>query len=201
MKIKLTWRIWLLIIFLAFSFFSILGFPLILFQDGVLVASVDGNSTSFEQGLREGQIITKIDGKDILNLEDYSIAMENKFNLNKSVKTIIQTKKTQVILFSDLPPKITVSEIPKTNIKTGLDISGGARALVEAEEFELSKSDTNDLTNIIKNRLNVYGLEDIKVSSISDFSGNNYVKIEIAGATPEDLRSLISEQGKFEAKV
>lgn len=201
MKLKLTWRIWLLIIFLAFSFLSILGFPLLLFQKGVLIESVDSNSTSFEQGLRGGQIITEIDGKEILNLEDYSIAMENKFNLNKSVKTTIQTKEIQVILFSDSPPKITVSEIPKTNIKTGLDISGGARALVEAEEFELSRSDTDDLTNIIRNRLNVYGLEDIKVSSISDFSGNNYVKIEIAGATPEDLRTLISEQGKFEAKV
>lgn len=201
MKIKLTWKIWLLVIFIVFSFLSILGFPLILFQEGVLVTSIDSNSTSFEQGLREGQIITKIDGKEILDLEDYSKAMENKFNLNKSVKTTIQTKKTQVILFSRLPPEITVSEIPKTNIRTGLDISGGARAIVEAEEFELSKSDTEDLTGIIKNRLNVYGLEDIKVSSISDFTGNNYVKIEIAGATPEDLRNLISEQGKFEAKI
>ena len=201
MKNNLTWRIWLLIIFLAFSFLSILGFPLLLFQDGVLVTSVATDSTSFEQGLREGQIITKIDGKEIFNLEDYAMAMENKFNLNKSVKTTIQTKKIQLILFSDLPPKITVSEIPKTNIKTGLDISGGARALVEAEEFDLSKSDAEDLKDIIRNRLNVYGLEDIKVSSISDFSGNNYVKIEIAGSTPEDLRTLISEQGKIEAKV
>ena len=71
MKNKLTWKIWLLIIFIVFSFSSILisSNGITFFQTGVLVASVDGNSTSFEQGLREGQIITEIDGKEILNLD------------------------------------------------------------------------------------------------------------------------------------
>ena len=201
MKNKLTWKIWLLIVFIIFSLLSILGFPPIFLQKGILITSIDSDSPSFEQGLREGQIIIGIDGKEILNLEDYSIAMSGKFNSNENVKTIMQTKETQIILFSNSAPKITISELPKTNIRTGLDISGGARALVEAEEFELSPSDTDDLTDIIRNRLNVYGLEDIAVSSISDFSGNNYVKIEIAGATPNDLKDLISEQGKFEAKI
>ena len=54
---------------------------------------------------------------------------------------------------------------------------------------------------MISNRLNVYGLQDIQVSPISDLSGNNYVSIEIAGATPNDLESLISQQGKFVAMI
>ena len=201
MKTKFTWRIWLLIIFLLFSFISILGFPLAIFQEGVLITSVDINSTAFEQGLREGQIITSIDGQEIVDLEDYSNSLEKKFSSNEKIKTIINTKKAELILFSNSPPEITVSEIPKTNIQTGLDISGGARALVEAQDFKLSSSNAKDLSDVIKNRLNVYGLEDIQVSPISDFSGNNFVKIEIAGATPEDLKNLISEQGKFEAKI
>ena len=54
---------------------------------------------------------------------------------------------------------------------------------------------------VLLNRLNVYGIEDIKVTPITDLSGNNFVKIEIAGATPSDLKELISEQGKFVAKI
>lgn len=32
-------------------------------------------------------------------------------------------------------------------------------------------------------------------------SGNNFINVEIAGATPTDLKYLISSQGKFEAKI
>ena len=201
MKIKLTWRLWVLVVALVLSLFSIFGFSLNFFQEGVLITSINANSTAFEQGLKQGDIIIEIDGQKIKNLEDYSKIVQGKFNSNESVKTIIQTKNSEVILFSNKPIEITVSKIPLTNIKTGLDISGGARALLKAQDLELSSQDTEELARIIENRLNVYGIEDIKVDSISDLSGDNFVKIEIAGATPSDLRELISEQGKFEAKI
>jgi len=201
MKIKLTWRLWVLVVALVLSLFSIFGFSLNYFQEGVLITSINTNSTAFEQGLKQGDIIIEIDGKKIKNLEDYSNILQGKFVSNTSVKTIIQTKNSKIILFSNKPIEITVSKIPLTNIKTGLDISGGARALLKAQDLELSSQDTEELARIIENRLNVYGIEDIKVDSISDLSGNNFVKIEIAGATPSDLRELISEQGKFEAKI
>ena len=201
MKINLTWRMWVLIVAVVLSLLSIFGFSLNFFQEGVLVTSVDTNSIAFEEGLKQGDIITGIDGKKISNLEDYSKIIQGKFNSNESVKTIIQTKDSEIILFSNKPVEITVSEIPMTNIKTGLDISGGARALVRAQEIDLSSKDAEELARIIENRLNVYGIEDIKVDSISDLYGDNFVKIEIAGATPSDLRELISQQGKFEAKI
>jgi len=200
MKFKFTWRIWILIIALALSFLSIFG-SFNLFQEGVLITSVDQNSTAFKEGLRQGQIITYIDGKQINNLDDFSNVLINKFENNKSVKIIITTKDSEIILFSSQPLEITVSEIPKTNLRFGLDLSGGARALVKAQNFDLSPEDSKELSRIIENRLNVYGIEDIKVSSISDLSGTNYVRIEIAGSTPKDIENLISQQGKFEAKI
>jgi len=203
MKIKLTWRLWVLLIAIVLSFLFILITPngIAFFQTGILVTSVDTNSTAYEQGLKQGDIIIKIDGKEIKNLEDYSKIIQEKFNSNKTLKTIIQTKDSEVILFSSNPPQITVSKIPLTNIKTGLDISGGARALIKAQDLDLSSKEAEELAKIIENRLNVYGIEDIKVDAISDLSGNNFVKIEIAGLTPSDLRELISQQGKFEAKI
>jgi len=201
MKIELNWRIWVLIVAVVLSLLAIFGFSLNFFQEGVIVTSVDPNSVAFEEGLKQGDVIIRIDGQQIIDLESYSEIVKKKINLNGSVKTVIQTKTSEIILFSNKSLGITVSEIPLTNIKTGLDISGGARALIQAQEIELSSKDSEELARIVENRLNVYGIEDIKVSSISDLSGSYFVKIEIAGATPSDLRELISQQGKFEAKI
>ena len=96
---KLGFRIWLLIIILILSLISIFITPNFL-QKGVLITSVDPNSTSFEQGLRQGQVITTIDGKEITTLEDFTNALQGKYGLNESVKTIFQTKENEVILFS-----------------------------------------------------------------------------------------------------
>jgi len=201
MKFKLTWKIWLLIIILAFSLLSIFGFPPTFFEKGVLVTSVETNSTAFEQGLRQGQIIVGIDGEKISDIEGFSNALQGKFPSSENVRISFQTKDSEVVLFSKTPPEITVSEIPKTNIKLGLDLQGGARALIQAQDRKLTSSEVNDLITITSNRFNVFGIEDIQVRSVSDLVGNNYMLIEIAGATPKDLRELIENQGKFEAKI
>ncbi|MDO8623510.1 MAG: PDZ domain-containing protein [archaeon] len=201
MKIKFTWKIWLLIFVLALSLLSIFGFPPKIFEKGIMITSVEQNSTAFEQGLRTGQIITSIDGASIQNLDDFSKAIKGKFLSNENIKTTIKTRDNEYIFFSNQMPEITVSEIPKTNIKTGLDLSGGARALVKAKNKTLSSSEITDLVDITKNRFNVYGLSDMNVVGVSDLTGNHYMLIEIAGATPKDLEDLISQQGKFEGKI
>lgn len=201
MKIKLTWKIWLLIIAVALSLLSIFGMPPIFLQKGVLITSVDSNSTIFEEGLRQGQIIMEIDGVKINNVEDFSKIMQEKFPSEENVKTIITTKDSEYILFSKSPPEITVSDIPKSYLKTGLDLSGGSRALVQAKDKKLTSKELNDLIEITSNRFNEFGLTDVKVLPVSDLAGNHYMSIEIAGATPKDLEKLISEQGKFEAKI
>jgi len=198
---KLGWKIWLLIVFLIFSLLAIFGFPPTFMQKGVLITSVETDSVAFEQGLNQGQIIISIDGNVMENLEAYSNYILEKFPVEEETKIIIQTKDGEYVLFSDKIPKITVSEIPKTNIKMGLDLAGGARALVQAQDKELTSDEVNDLAEVIETRLNVYGIADVDVMPISDLSGEHYVRIEIAGATPTDLEKLISEQGKFEAKI
>ena len=201
MRKKLTLRIWILIILVALSLISVFGLPPLFLEKGVLITSVEANSTAFEQGLRQGQIITSMDGKTVETVDDLSKIIQEKFPSNSDVKTIIQTKKSEVILFSTEAPQITVSDIPKTNIKTGLDLAGGARALIQAQDKKLSKEEIADLVAITSNRFNVYGISDIKVSPVSDLAGDHFMLIEIAGATPKDLKQLIEQQGKFEAKI
>lgn len=201
MKLNYNWKIWLLITFIVLSLIMIFGIPLTFFQKGVLVTSVNPNSLEFQDGIRSGQIITSVNGQSIETLEDYSKIIQETFISGENVKLTLTTKEAEVILFSNSAPNLTVSEIPKTNIKVGLDLAGGSRALVKAKEKSLLDSEANELADVIANRLNVYGLEDIKVDRITDLSGENFVRIEIAGTTPEDVKSLISEQGKFEAKI
>lgn len=197
---KLSWKIWLLIIVLIFSIISIFGLVPTFLQKGVLITSVGTNSTAFEQGLRQGQIITNVDGQEIENLADFSEIMKNKFT-GESVKLILTTKDSEVILFSNTAPEITVSKIPKTNIKLGLDLSGGSRALIQAQEKKLSAAEMNDLVDITNNRFNEFGISDISVRPVTDLAGNRFMLVEIAGATPKDLEDLLSKQGKFEAKI
>jgi preprotein translocase subunit SecD len=200
MKKKLTWRIWLWIILVILSLLAIFYNPNYTFQKGVLITSVTQNSSAFEQGLRQGQIITAIDGKTVSSSEDYSKMIQEKFNSNETVKTTITTKDAEYVVFSNTID-LTVSNLPKTNLKLGLDLSGGARALVQAQNHTLTSSEVNDLVSVVSNRLNVYGISDITVRPVSDLAGNNFMLVEIAGATPADLQDLISQQGKFEAKV
>ena len=117
MKIKLTWRIWLLIIVLALSLLSIFVTPngIAFFQKGVLITSVESNSTAFEQGLRQGQIIIGIDEEKIDNLEDFSNTIQKKFPSEKSV--IFVTEDKEIPYFSEQPPNMTVSEIPGQKLK------------------------------------------------------------------------------------
>jgi len=203
MKTKLTWKIWLLIIIIALSLLSIFitSSGIAFFQKGVLVTNIESNSIAFEQGLRQGQIITEIDGQEIISIEDFSRIIQEKFPSDESIKTIFKTKNSEIILFSKQAPEIIVSEIPKTNIKMGLDLAGGSRALVQAQDKKLSSTEINDLVDVISNRLNVYGIADMNVRPVSDLTGNHFMLIEIAGATPGDLEELISKQGKFEAKI
>ncbi len=201
MKQKLTWKIWLLIIVLALSLLSIFGMPPTFSQKGVLIKSVESNSIAFEQGLRSGQVIISIDSKKVDSFEDFTKIIQEKFPSEEKIKTTIQTKQEEFILYDNQTPQIIVSDIPMTNLKMGLDLVGGSRALVQAENKKLSASEITELVDVIRNRLNVYGIADMNIRSVSDLSGDNYILIEIAGATLADLEKLISEQGKFEAKI
>ncbi|MEN9626390.1 MAG: hypothetical protein RL557_718, partial [archaeon] len=192
----MNWKVWLLIACLLTA--ALIIFPLE-FNSGAKIVSVDFNSTAAEAGLRAGQIITAVDGKAVKNSNDYISAI-SQFPTAEKTKVIITTNEGEVILFTDTVPALTVKEVEHTRIKTGLDLSGGARALVKPE-MVVSQAEMQDLIAITSNRLNEFGIADVSVRAISDLSGENYMLVEIAGSTPAELENLIAQQGKFEAKI
>jgi len=83
-----------------------------------------------------------------------------------------------------------------------LDLQGGTRVLLQpVSDEEITDQDINDLIKVLENRLNVYGLSDIKIRAAEDWAGNRFVLVELAGTTEEEVQELISQQGYFEAKI
>ena len=200
---KITWRVWLLIGFIIFSLLAIFvsqGPTISYFSNGVIVKSVEPNSTIFAAGLKTGDIFKSINDNPINSLADYENALKN--ISNTSQKLDIKTSSGEIIgLFnSSLINDVTVDIIPKTNLKAGLDIEGGAKAVIGAQNHSLTADEVSRLIDISQNRLNIYGLTDMKIYP-QNVLGNNFMVIEIAGASQSNLESLITQQGKFEAKV
>jgi hypothetical protein len=202
--IKPTFRIWILITAILLSLIAIFSIPPMIFEDGVIVTSVRQNSTIFQDGLREGMTIQLINGQTTNSIEDYAAALAPLNNLaeNETQKLTIQTKEIEIInLYTkQIINDISVEEIASTRIKTGLDLRGGARAFIKAD-VPLNDVQLGDLIAVSEQRLNVYGLSDVKFFKVTTSSGENIMGIEIAGSSPDDLEELIAKQGKFEAKI
>ncbi len=203
-QMKITFRIWVLIIVVLLSLISIFGLPPQGLEKGLLVTSVDQNSTAFQDGLREGMIIQSINGNEIISIQDYALAMEQMSNLeeNQTEKLTIQTDQIEIINLYDktVVGDISLEEIPLTRIKTGLDLRGGARAFIKAD-VPLSDAELDDLIAVSEQRLNVYGLSDVKFFKVKTSDNDNLMGMEIAGSSPDDLEELIAKQGHFEAKI
>ena len=184
------------LIFLAIFLIIFFSIP-----KGVVISSISSDSPFFTEGLRKGMIILSINQNSIKNMEDYSRVLNNLNFSTENRKIEISLTSETFIFFTNKTPDFVVSEISKTNIKTGLDLSGGSRAILKPENITLSQNQMNDLVAVTSNRLNTFGISDVDIRSISDLEGNRFLRVEVAGINPEDLKELIGQQGKFEAKV
>jgi len=97
---------------------------------------------------------------------------------------------------------LRVQDAPKTNLIKGLDLQGGTRVMLKPAEGEnVSDDDLDMVISSLKERLDVYGLANIPIRTMSDLLGNKFIIIEIAGINEEEIKDLLSKQGKFEAKI
>ncbi len=147
-------------------------------------------------GLSENLTLEKINGQQIENINSF---VSLKYELEPKAEIKLITNKG-IHEFTASSIAFTVGKIKTTNLKAGLDIQGGAKALVKPEQ-KVSADEITDLVSITREKLNVYGISDVVVRGVTDLSGNNYMLVEVAGATPSELKDLIGSQGKFEARI
>lgn len=121
---------------------------------------------------------------------------------NKTVNITV-TKEEPIVITKVIgvePLGFQIYDAPTNNIKKGLDIAGGTRVIMEPAQ-PLTDDQRDFVLENIRQRLNVYGLSDIVVRSTTDFTGESYILVEIAGASKDEVSKLLSQQGKFEAYV
>jgi preprotein translocase subunit SecD len=131
-----------------------------------------------------------------------NITVENITQLvNKTRNKTIYVPKTETIVIGMEDIGLKVYDSPTSNIRKGLDLEGGTRVLLRPEE-KLSADMFDLLLDNMERRLNIYGLSDIVIRKAGDLlSDEQYIIVEIAGVNEEDVKTLISQQGVFEAKV
>jgi len=195
-QILTSWKVLLLIVVVAGAIIAIgprFGVK------GVLIKSVEPNSTAAINGMKADEVITRIDGQRIADLADWSAAMAS---LEPGIVRITtdEDQYSLVVKENVTDLGLVVKDVPTTNLKQGLDLVGGVRVLLQPAEA-ISAQQLDDTIEITKRRLNVYGLADVVVRQVKDLEGNQYVLVEVAGATREGVRELIGKQGKFEAKI
>jgi len=125
-------------------------------------------------------------------------------NVTKNITRSVPKKEIKIVGTKN--PGLTVYPAPTANIRKGLDLQGGTRVLLQPEEF-LSEEELEILLDNMRQRLNVYGLTDVVIRSAQDLpealggSGKQFIIVEIAGATEQEVNTLLAQQGKFEAKI
>ncbi len=182
-------RVLVYLFFLALFIIFILPNP---FAGGVVVKSVATDSPFFGK-LQPGEAITWVNEKDIESKEDF-YAFEN----FTGVLRLMHNGKLELANV-DKYIGITLSAAPKSKINFGIDIIGGTRVLLKIKE-NVSQDIVEQAIATLETRINIYGLREAKIQSVSAES-EKLIQIEMAGGSREEIEALLAKQGKFEAKI
>ena len=85
-------------------------------------------------------------------------------------------------------------------IKLGLDLQGGLRVVLQADEENPSETDLDTARNIVENRVNEFGVSEPLVQT----SGTNRIVVELPGLSAEDqdrALGLIGQQAVLEFRL
>jgi len=194
-----SWKVWVLIAFIVMAFIAIAPNP---FASGVEITSVTSNSTAEINELEVGMVIESLGSDATDSVSDYSKAISKyspgdiiEFNTDQGTFKVLATEQNNETYVG-----ITVGPVKTSNLKKGLDLAGGVRALLKPVE-DVDEQTLQDVILITEKRLNAYGISDISVRQVGDLEGNDYIQVEVPGANKEEVADLLQRQGKFEAKI
>lgn len=185
------WRIWLVLICVVGSLILIAPSP---YQKGVVVKSIESGSPFFGK-IQTGESITWANEKDINSPQDLY-----EFENFTGTFRFIHSGNLDLVDIVNPGLGITVSKPASSNLQFGLDLVGGTRVLLEPKG-NISDAIVQQITATLETRINVFGLKEAKFQTIKDVSGNNYIQIEMAGGSAEEVQNLLAKEGKFEGKI
>ncbi len=165
--------------------------------------SLNSNLTIIESAdfapVKKNAKLLEINNELVASLEDFNRILAKTIPKNK---VEIKTEKSTYAFLTTGDLGIAAKKSKTSNIEKGLELEGGTRVVLKPiTEKEVTANQINNVVDVMNKRMNVYGLADIKISPSKDLDGNWFVVAEIAGATREEVRDIISKQGVFEAKI
>ncbi|MBD3312204.1 hypothetical protein GF352_01985 [archaeon] len=216
LKIIKEWKLWLLALLIIYSLIIIHPFSP---TSGVLI---EGVRSPAPKELEVGSVITGItisslNGSKralfrVNNLTEYNQALTN-LGLNDTVRVKYRSEvipynyeTREAIAFrpverdNETSIGLIVGEVPGSNLNFGLEIIGGTKVLLTPNRT-LTSDESENLVEVLKQRLNLFGLKEVPVNFVTDLTGNQYVRIEFAGASEDDVKLLLEKEGAFEGRV
>jgi preprotein translocase subunit SecD len=147
-----------------------------------------------------GGVVDALSDGDLVRIETLARYTTDEITGSRSLH-IFKQEQSYVVYYNETTDiGLDVYDAPTTNLKKGLDLQGGTRVLLQPEE-EVSSEDMDLIIENLQQRLNVYGLTDLVITQATDLEGLQYILVEIAGVTEDEVASVIGSQGKFEAKI
>ncbi|MBW2994979.1 hypothetical protein KY312_01365 [Candidatus Woesearchaeota archaeon] len=195
----------ILLFFLLAALFAVSPMP---WRSGVIIKSVERNSSAYNAGMLPEPKVRPVGKERIISVDNFPIKTSEDYydyvsDIEPNRTVLIKTSKQTYRFSSDINGSlgIRVSDAPTNNLRKGLDLTGGIRVVLKPER-ELADDEEHILdftVESLRQRLNVYGLSDILVKKIT--WPEQYILVEVADATEEEVKDLIGSQGKFEAKI
>jgi len=183
------------IIVLVFTILiSLASLSRIFFQQSWLEVSFVNESANC-QNVKIGDRISQIGGRIINSLEDFRLALED-VKKGDFVPMVSNGQPASCIAIEDKNLGFSLREQKTKVLNFGIDIEGGARVLLRIASNATS-TQSQEIAKILTERLNAYGLSDIKVLPVAE----DLIQIEAAGLTEDDIRNFLVRQGYFEGKI
>jgi len=158
--------------------------------EGVLVEYLQKNISSGLENLKPGDIIYKIEGEKATP----ELIKKPYYGLIK-----LETSRGTLTARANGTLGIIGKNVPLTNLKFGLDIEGGVRAVIQPEN-DSTNATIDDIISTLTTRINVYGLREASFRPMF-YEKKGFVEISMAGGNIEELKDLLERQGRFEARI
>ncbi len=196
----------IVIIWLVFIIASLIIINQTFNTEGVSIKSVEQDSSAYNAGIRvdkeinprNREIIKCVNIQSTKDLDDYHKIVNS---IENETAFTIRTNEREYTLLKNDNIGLSVDKTASNNLRLGLDLQGGTRVLLKPKE-KVDEDTMQQLVDITDNRLNAFGVGDVSVRSTNDlFTDNQFIVVEVAGATKEDVQEKVKQQGKFEAKI
>ncbi|MFC1454672.1 hypothetical protein ACFLQI_01115 [Candidatus Undinarchaeota archaeon] len=188
------WRVMLMLIFIILSVLSISPRT----NTYLDVSYVEFNSSAWAAGIQPGMTIQKLNGKTVTDAHSFYSKVEATPD-GEMIELTINKQPVSILLNG--PLGLEVREQRSTNIRLGLDIQGGTRAIVKPITDSPSKNVTISTLEVLEARMNTYGLQEVKSKPVEDAYGNWYIQVELAGPGSERVLNVIKNVGRFDVRI